>query len=289
MAWFPVALLCVLLSRPACAQDAPLAIHPMPERIKQGSVATLRIQGAVPADRLRLRVGSRHLALGSPSGVLPRTVWIGVDLEQSPGPLEVVLEGATRAGLPVTARTRLIVVDANYPVQRLTVPRSFTELDAATLARIASEKTTLDRLWETVTPTRMWHAPFRAPLDDAVRGSGFGLKRVINGEPRAPHTGVDFSVPAGTPVLAVNAGLVVLAEEHFFAGRSLVLDHGEGLYTMYFHLQESVVALGRRVAYGELIGRVGNTGRATGPHLHWGARLYGARIDPEALLQLRQE
>jgi murein DD-endopeptidase MepM/ murein hydrolase activator NlpD len=135
----------------------------------------------------------------------------------------------------------------------------------------------------------MWHTPFRAPLQDAVRGSGFGLKRVINGDPRAPHTGVDFSVPAGTPVLAANAGLVVLAEEHFFAGKSLVLDHGEGLYTMYFHLQESLVGLGRRVAQGEPIGRVGHTGRATGPHLHWGARLCGARIDPEALLQLKPE
>ena len=288
-AWFPTVLLYLLLVRPVCAQDASLAIYPTPERIKQGSVAALRIRGTAPGDRLRLRVGSRHMALVSPNGALPGTVWIGVDLEQPPGPLEVVLEGVTRAGLPVTARTRLIVVDGNYPVQRLTVPRSFTELDAATLARIAGEKATLDRLWETVTPTRMWHAPFRAPLQDAIRGSGFGLKRVINGEPRAPHTGVDFSVPAGTPVLATNAGWVVLAGEHFFAGRSLVLDHGEGLYTMYFHLQESVAELGRQVAHGEPIGRVGNTGRATGPHLHWGARLYGARIDPAALLHLRPE
>jgi murein DD-endopeptidase MepM/ murein hydrolase activator NlpD len=252
-------------------------------------VAALRIQGAVALDGLRLRVGNRHVALGAPNDVLPRTLWIGVDLEQPPGPLEVVLDGMARESVSVTARTRLTVVDANYPVQRLTVPRSFTELDAATLARITAEKATLDRLWEAVTPTRMWRAPFRPPLDDGAHGSGFGLRRVINGEPRAPHTGVDFSVPAGTPVLAANAGLVVLAEEHFFAGRSLVLDHGEGLYTMYFHLQESVVAAGRRVAQGELIGRVGKTGRATGPHLHWGARLHGARIDPAALLHLRPE
>lgn len=288
-AWFPAVLLSLFLAGPACAQDAPLAIRPTPERVTQGGVAALRIQGAVPRDGLRLRVGSRHVALNTPHDVLPRTLWIGVDLEQSPGPLEVVLEGMKRGSTLVTARTRLIVVDANYPVQRLTVPRSYTELDAATLARIAAEKATLDRLWEAVTPTRMWRAPFRPPLDDAARGTGFGLRRVINGEPRAPHTGVDFSVPAGTPVLAANAGLVVLAEEHFFAGRSLVLDHGEGLYTMYFHLQESVVAVGRRVAQGEPIGRVGNTGRATGPHLHWGARLYGARIDPVALLQLTPE
>jgi hypothetical protein len=286
---FRVVLLSLVLAGPVFAQDGSLAIHPTPERIKQGGVATLRIRGAAPADRLRLRVGSRNMALGSPSAGLPRILWIGVDLEQPPGPLEVVLDGMTIAGQTASARTQIIVVDGNYPVQRLSVPRSFTELDAPTLARVASEKGILDRLWETVTPARMWHTPFRVPLQDAGRGSGFGLKRVINGDPRAPHTGVDFSVPAGTPVLAANAGVVVLAEEHFFAGKSLVLDHGEGLYTMYFHLQESLVGLGRRVAQGEPIGRVGHTGRATGPHLHWGARLGGARIDPEALLQLNPE
>jgi murein DD-endopeptidase MepM/ murein hydrolase activator NlpD len=169
------------------------------------------------------------------------------------------------------------------PVQRLTVSRSFPgwtrHLDAA------REKATLDRLWETATATRLWRGPFRLPLDGSPRAAGFGLKRIINDEPRAPHTGADFSAPAGSPVLAANAGTVVLAEEHFFAGNSLILDHGEGLYTMYFHLQESV-CLGQRVAG---LGRVGSTGRATGPHLHWGARLFGARINPEELLRLGPE
>jgi murein DD-endopeptidase MepM/ murein hydrolase activator NlpD len=206
-----------------------------------------------------------------------------------PGPLEVVLEGTLSTGRPVRAHAALVVLDAGYPVQRLSVPRAFTELDAPTLERVAREKTVLDRLWETATPVRLWHSPFRAPLEAPARGTGFGLKRIINGDPRAPHTGVDFSVPAGTPVLASNAGLVALAEEHFFGGRSLVLDHGEGLYTMYFHLEESLVRTGQRVARGEPIGRVGSTGRATGPHLHWGVRLYGARINPDDLLRLRAE
>lgn len=286
---FPAVLVALLLAGPAVAQETAFAVHATPERVKQGAVAALRILGVGPAARFRLRVGTRQLVVGAPGDTLPRVVWVGVDLEHPPGPLEAVLAGMTGAGRPVHAGTRLIVVDGNYPVQRLTVPRSFTELDAATLARVADEKRVLDRVWETATVARMWHARFRLPLRDVVRGSGFGLRRVINGEPRSPHTGMDFSVPAGTPVLAANAGLVVLAEEHFFAGRSIVLDHGEGLYTMYFHLQESLVGLGRRVTQGEPIGRVGSTGRATGPHLHWGARLYGARIDPEALLQLRPE
>jgi murein DD-endopeptidase MepM/ murein hydrolase activator NlpD len=96
---------------------------------------------------------------------------------------------------------------------------------------------------------------------------------------------VDFPAAAGTPVVAANAGVVALVADHFFAGTSIILDHGLGLYTMYFHLQESLVQPGQRVDAGQVIARAGSTGRATGPHLHWGARLYGARIDPRALLR----
>jgi murein DD-endopeptidase MepM/ murein hydrolase activator NlpD len=175
---------------------------------------------------------------------------------------------------------------SRYPVQRLSVPRAFVELDAATLERVNREKAALDRLWEAARPERLWNGSFRVPLDDAGPGWGFGVRRIINGEPRSPHTGTDFTASPGTPVLAANAGVVSLVEDHFFAGTSVVLDHGLGLYTMYFHLQESLVREGQRVDRGEAIARVGSTGRATGPHLHWGARLHGARIDPVALLQI---
>ncbi len=282
------ALACVLPALPVFAQDEPPTLRLTPERVKQGGITALRIGGTAPA-RPRLRVGGREIPLAPPGSDGSRLVWIGVDLEQSPGPLDVILEGTLSTGRPARARAALVVLDAAYPVQRLSVPRSFTELDTATLARVAREKTILDRLWETATPARFWHSPFRAPVEEPAHGTGFGLKRIINGDPRAPHTGVDFSVPAGTPVHAANAGLVALAEEHFFGGRSLVLDHGEGLYTMYFHLQESLVQPGQRVEQGEVIGRVGSTGRATGPHLHWGVRLYGARINPDDLLRLAAE
>lgn len=279
---------CAVLAIPAFAQDGAPSLRVTPDRVRQGGIAAVRIGGA-PAGQARLRVGRREIPLtpARPDG--SRLVWVGVDLEQPPGPLEVALEGATHGGGPARVRAALVVVDAAYPVQRLTVPRTFTDLDAATLERIAREKAALDRLWETVTPTRLWRQPFHSPLEESAHGTGFGLKRIINGDPRAPHTGVDFAVPAGTPVLASNAGVVALAEEHFFGGRSLILDHGEGLYTMYFHLQESLVQFGQRVTQGEPIGRVGSTGRATGPHLHWGVRLYGARINPDELLRLTPE
>ncbi len=277
-----------LLAVPVFAQDAAPSLRVAPDRVRQGGIAAVRI-GGEPARQARLRVGSREIPLPAPGPDGSRLVWVGVDLEQPPGPLDVVLDGAAPGGRPARARAALVVLDAAYPVQRLTVPRSFTDLDAPTLERIAREKAVLDRLWETATPTRLWHQQFRSPLEEPARGTGFGLKRIINGDPRAPHTGVDFAVPAGTPVLASNDGVVALAEEHFFGGRSLILDHGEGLFTMYFHLQESLVRSGQRVAQGEPIGRVGSTGRATGPHLHWGVRLHGARINPDDLIRLAPE
>jgi murein DD-endopeptidase MepM/ murein hydrolase activator NlpD len=115
--------------------------------------------------------------------------------------------------------------------------------------------------------------------------SPFGYRRVINGAPRAPHTGVDLRAPMGTEVLAANSGRVALVGNFFFSGDSLVLDHGAGLYTTYFHLSEFKVREGAEVQKGEVIGLSGMTGRVTGPHLHWGARLNGARVDPFELVK----
>ena len=285
---FAIALL-IFLPAQGLAADPPLSLRLAPTQVKQGGVAALEVVGAGPGDRLQVRVGDREIPAGTSVGGASPVLWIGVDLQQSTGPLNVVVEGITGTDRPARASAILLVLDAAYPVQRLTVSRAFTELDPATLERINREKAVLDRLWEAWTPQRLWRGPFRPPIDGEARATGFGLRRIINGEPRAPHTGADFAAPAGAPVLAANAGTVALAEEHFFAGKSLVLDHGQGLYTMYFHLEASLVRVGQRVERGEVVAHVGSTGRVTGPHLHWGARLSGARINPEELLRLHDQ
>jgi murein DD-endopeptidase MepM/ murein hydrolase activator NlpD len=109
---------------------------------------------------------------------------------------------------------------------------------------------------------------------------------VINGQARAPHSGIDFAAPVGAPVLAANRGRVALVGDYFFPGRLVVLDHGLGLYTVYFHLDAIAVAEGQIVARGSTVGTVGMTGRVTGPHLHFGAQVGAARIDPTVLLEL---
>lgn len=257
----------------------------MPEQVLQGGVFTLRIEWPSPVRALRVHVGGREILAPASVDRAPTTLLVGIDLETPPGPLEIRVAAEDESGRALTARGTLHIQDARYPIQRLTVPRTFTDLDAPTLERINREKAVTDRLWEVETPTRFWRERFRSPLDGAASGSGFGVRRIINGEPRAPHTGLDFTAPPGTPVLAVNAGMVATVEDQFFAGKAVILDHGFGLYTMYFHLQESLVKPGQWVERGDRIGLVGNTGRATGAHLHWGARLHGARIDPRELLK----
>ena len=163
------------------------------------------------------------------------------------------------------------------------MPPAFDQLDAATLERINKEQATLERIFKVRSVPRLWQGAFVAPVPGTIN-SAFGFRRVVNGLPRAPHTGVDLKAALGAPVAAANDGRVVLTDNLFFSGNSLVLDHGGGLYTMYFHLSEFRAAVGDAVHKGDILGLAGMTGRVTGPHLHWGARLNGARIDPMALL-----
>ncbi len=283
-------LAAVLLSVPAFplgAHAVDLTISVKPRQVKQGGVTVLEVAGALPLREVRVWLGDHEVLAVPVEDERRASFLLGVDLEERPGRVPVRVEAMTEGSRGLAAQTSLEVQDGRYLVQHLTLPRTFVELDAATLERVSREKAVLDRLWEGQTARRYWRGGFRPPLNGTASGTGFGVRRVVNGEPRAPHTGEDFAAGAGTPVLAANAGTVALIAEQFFAGKLVVLDHGQGLFTMYFHLAEIAVAPGERVARGQVIGRVGSTGRATGPHLHWGARLLGARIDPEVLLRVR--
>lgn len=169
-----------------------------------------------------------------------------------------------------------------YPEQRLEVPEKMVSLSKEDLARVERENARIALLWPRETAVR-FALPLAPPLPPGYSGERFGSRRVFNGQPRSPHNGIDFKVGAGTPVTAPADGVVVLAESHFFAGNSVFVDHGGGLVSMCFHLADLPVRVGQEVRRGEVIGHVGGTGRATGPHLHFGLRWHGARIDPNPL------
>lgn len=205
---------------------------------------------------------------------------IGVDLLEPPGRLPLSVRGS-RGGLVLRFEAEVTVRKSEFPIQEITLPEGMAVFDNATLERIRVEAERLANILAAVSPPS-WEAPFCPPVQD-FRPKGFGSRRVINGEPRAPHAGVDVHLPAGTPVAAVAAGTVAFAGEQFFGGRSVVIDHGGGVFSIYYHLRDYRVSEGARVARGETIGAVGSTGRSTGPHLHFSVRAAGGRVDPSRL------
>jgi murein DD-endopeptidase MepM/ murein hydrolase activator NlpD len=212
---------------------------------------------------------------------------VGIDLDRPAGPIAWRLSHARSDGdRELVAAGSVLLLARTFPTQRLVLPRGQVDLDLATLARVRGEQAELHAVLAAGTGARLWRGPFRVPVDGGRPTGGFGLRRIINDQPRSPHTGYDWAAPRGTPVLAANAGRVALVAEHFFAGRLVVLDHGLGLFTLYFHLDDTRVRPVEDVARGQRIGSVGATGRATGPHLHLGVSLGGARVDPMALLAL---
>ena len=205
--------------------------------------------------------------------------WYPVDLLESASTIEVWREAG---GLRKTATVR--IADYPYPLQHITITDdSKVNLSEEDGARAASEAKRIGALWANDGPAR-FTLPLAPPLDDLPEGGRFGSRRFFNNQPRSPHTGADYAAQTGETVRAVAAGEVVLADDLFFSGQSVFVHHGDGLITMYFHLSELGVAEGEQVARGQKIGRVGATGRATGPHLHFGIRWRGARVDPALLL-----
>ena len=208
---------------------------------------------------------------------------IGVDLEDPEGPAVLAAEGLLH-GARSRAEAEVTVSPRKFAVQELTLPKGMAEFDDATLVRIRAEAAELSRRFSRVTPPR-WRTPFLPPVEEYLPAN-FGARRVINGEPRMPHSGVDLRLPEGTPVRAVADGRVAFAGEQFFGGRSVVVDHGGGVFSVYYHLREFPVAEGETVSRGDRVGSVGATGRATGPHLHFGVRVPGGRVDPTRLFAL---
>ena len=255
-----------------------------PAQVRVGDVAWLEIHGVPESAVLEGSLGGRPLSFFPYAG--GRAALVGLDLEMKPGIQPWRLAIMTHADPPQTVEGRLKILRRDFPVQRLTLPTKMVDLDPETERRAVAEADQLRTLYRTVTPERFWRGRFTRPVGGTEPGTGFGARRVINGHPKAPHTGIDFGAAPGTPVVAVNDGRVALVADFFFPGRLVVIDHGLGLYTLYFHLQEAKVTDGERVSRGQPIGTVGATGRATGPHLHFGAHVGAARIDPATLFEL---
>ncbi|MFZ5863553.1 MAG: M23 family metallopeptidase [Nitrospirota bacterium] len=251
---------------------------------KQGDVFSLTFSpadaaGASSPDGLVVRFRDREwpvFATATGFGAL-----VGVDMEADAGAYPAALEQRAEQGPVVLAHGTVMVEPGDFGIQTLTLPDKQVDLDPPTIRRVEDDQRVMLAAMQDVTP-RLWDGTFVLPSEGPLQHT-FGRRRVINGQPRKPHSGEDITAPAGAPVAAINHGVVRLVGDQFFSGKCIVVDHGHGLYSMYFHLSETAVRVGDRVAKNQVIGKVGATGRVSGPHLHWGVRLNGARVNPLSL------
>jgi len=216
----------------------------------------------------------------------------GVSLEIAPGTYTLELSGETAAGkIPaqkISFTRKFAVARGKYPKisVKLSVEGKFTEPSPEQQKQIQEAQQIKKEYLNRVTPQREWSGQFTVPAEAAI-SDVFGSQRVFNGKMSSPHLGLDFRVPSGTPVTAMNDGTVLLARPLYFEGNFVVIDHGQGLLTLYLHLSEFKVKEGEQVKRGQEIGLSGGTGRATGPHLHVAVRWQGTYLDPGSLTRLR--
>ena len=269
------ALAAALLLGAAPALSAQPFIAPRVAAVP-GGVVTFRLPGG-PGERPVVSYSGRAVLVArEPAGWL---AIVGIPLDTEPGEYHVSVQqpGADERQLAFK------VAPKQYAVQQLKVPPNQVNLSAEDEARVAREtekvRAALDGFTADAPPTLRLGQPV-----PGRRSSSFGLRRMFNGEARKPHSGMDIAAPAGTPIKAPLAGRVVDVGSYFFNGNNVIVDHGQGLVTMYCHLSKIRVEIGQQLAAGEVLGDVGATGRVTGPHLHWGVALNGAMVDPALFL-----
>jgi murein DD-endopeptidase MepM/ murein hydrolase activator NlpD len=208
---------------------------------------------------------------------------------EGPESLIVSLVSTGPGGERDSVDLQLAVTGGSYPREKLRVESQFANPDSAAQQRILGEIDQARAIARQAHQTpRLWSGPFRAPRPGRVT-SRFGTARILNGAIQSRHLGTDFAGTVGAPVRAANQGVVALVGDFYLAGTVVYLDHGEGLVTGYFHLSRALVAAGDTVRRGQIIGRVGRSGRVTGPHLHWLARYGTVTVDPMSLLKLREK
>ena len=266
----------------AAREETDLTITSAVRLVQPGSVVLMVVACREPPDRVvASALGKEVVFYPDPDGKTWRGL-VGVDLESRPG--EYVLNvRAIREGRPELAVTHeLRVAPKRFPTRRLNVATRYANPPESAFERIRQESERLGAIFQSVTPHR-WSGPFLLPVGDHPTNN-FGARSIFNGQSRNPHAGIDFKSQEGTPVRAPNAGRVVLAENLFFTGNTVIVDHGLGLYSLLAHLSRIDVAPGQAVESGATVGLVGATGRVTGPHLHWAVRLNEARVDPISLV-----
>jgi murein DD-endopeptidase MepM/ murein hydrolase activator NlpD len=283
---FLAPLFFLLTAMPTLAENT-LRPEILPRVVKQGEVCLMR---AAVQKNLKFMEGEfqgRKIPMILNSSGRFYEALLGVDLDAKPAKYQVKVRGQDKGGKGFLGASPLEVKKVSFKTQTLSLPSSMVDLDPKTLERVNGENKRLEALFQKTRQEKLWNGRFLQPVPGEI-STPFGLRRVINRQNKNPHSGVDLRAEGGTPVLASNAGFVVMVDDLFFSGKSVVLDHGQGIYSMYFHLSEILAREGEKISKGDVLGQVGSTGRSTGPHLHWGVRVHGSKVDPFSLLRVTE-
>lgn len=268
--------------------SSPFHITTRPARLVRGTLGVITLRPSGPTVVASLAGWAEGEPLHFTRTTKGRFTALIAAAVEGPDSLVVSLLPVGPSGERDSVDLRLAVAGGTYPRERLRVEAKYATPDSAAQQRISEEIAQALAIARQAHETpRLWSHPFRAPRPGRVT-SRFGTARILNGEVQSRHLGTDFAGAVGAPVRAANAGVVALVADFYLAGTVVYLDHGEGVVTGYFHLSKALVAAGDTVTRGQLIGRVGRSGRVTGPHLHWIARYGTITVDPMSVLKLRE-
>jgi murein DD-endopeptidase MepM/ murein hydrolase activator NlpD len=256
-----------------------------PQRLESGSPVLFRIEVDQPADSLRGTWLDHPLVFTRAHQGNTWYALAGIDVEQAPGTYALQLTATEAGGREVRATQKVEVLPGSYKTTSLHVEEKYVQPDPATLARIAADKAVKDAAFAHTISEPLWKGSFQSPVPFTPTDS-FGTRRMFNGKLASIHRGTDFHAPSGTPVVAANDGVVIIAQGMFYEGNLVVIDHGQQFSTLYMHLSKIEVKVGDRVHKGERLGLSGATGRVTGPHLHLGVRWQGMYVDAVKLLKI---
>ena len=257
-----------------------------PTQIVNGSPVLITVKTPFPATHLTGNWLQHKLEFTYDATTKTWSALAGASLETKPGSYPLELHGESSAGQAISFEKKIPVQHRRYPRVVLKVPERYTAPNPDEQRKIAEDKKIKEEAFKTLSSDRQWQGPFAPPVSSPI-SEIFGVQRVFNGSVKATHQGLDFRAHAGTPIAAVNRGKVILARPLFFEGNCVVIDHGQGLLTLYLHLSKFLVAEGDEVKKGQEIALSGGTGRATGPHLHLAVRWQGEYLNPQTLLALK--
>ncbi len=279
-----ISLLLILLPVNSDAQSS--AINVSPEKLINGAPCVFRYKATTPLKSLNATFLTKRVFFSFDKASGDWIGFAGVDYDTKPGNYDLVVNGIAVNSSKVSFAQIISVAKGFYRTSAISVPKKYVDPDPADVSRILAERDLKNDLLNKITNSQLWSGNFVAPAGTGT-SSEFGSQRTYNGKRQSVHQGLDYRAVTGTPVRTINSGKVIIARELYFEGNCVVIDHGQGLLSLYFHLSQFKIKEGDTVTKGQQIALSGGTGRVTSPHLHLAVRWQGSYVNPATLLGLK--